>query len=146
MRARDLVLLGLLLPALLAALLCWPPIATRGEAREGLVVRELVRGGDWALPRRQGKIASKPPLYHWLAAAAVRGLGWSDAAVRLPSVLAAWVVALATFAVAVLVARRDVAWLAVGILFASWGFLRSALEARVDMLFTACVTGAIAAF
>jgi len=146
MRARDLALLGLLLPALLAALLCWPPITTRGEAREGLVVRELVRGGDWVLPHRQGVIASKPPLYHWLAAAAVRGLGWSDAAVRLPSVLAAWAMALETFAVGLLVARRGVAWLAVGILFASWGFVRSALEARVDMLFAACVTGAITGF
>jgi 4-amino-4-deoxy-L-arabinose transferase-like glycosyltransferase len=146
MRARDALLFVLLLLVLLAAVRLAPPIATRGEAREGLVVRELVAGGDWILPRRQGLIASKPPLYHWLAGGAVRLLGWSDSIVRLPSVFAAWVVALETFALGRLIAGRGVGWLAVGILFATWGFWRSALEARVDMLFTACVAGAIASF
>lgn len=144
MRIRDVALLVLLLAALLAALRVWPPIATRGEAREGLVVRELAAGGDWVLPRRQGAIASKPPLYHWLAAGAVRALGWSDTAVRLPSALAAWIVVLTTFALGLVAGDRATAWLAVGVLCASWGFLRSALEARVDMLFAACVTVSIA--
>ena len=145
MRMRDLALFVLLLVALLGVLHVWPPIATRGEAREGLVVQELAGGGDWVLPRRQGVIASKPPLYHWLAAGAVRAFGWSDAAVRLPSALGAWLTALVTFALGLLlVADRRVAWLAVGILFACWGFARSALEARVDMLFTACVAASIA--
>lgn len=146
MRAGDALLFGILLLVLLVALGLAPPIATRGEAREGLVVRELMAGGDWVLPRRQGLIASKPPLYHWLAAGASRLLGPSDAVVRLPSALAAWGVALETFALGVLVSGRGVAWLAVGILFATWGFWRSALEARVDMLFSACVVGAIASF
>ena len=141
MRARDLALFALLLATLIAVLQVWPPIATRGEAREGLVVRELVAGGDWVLPRRQGVLASKPPLYHWLAAAAVRAFGWSDAAVRLPSAVGAWCTAVVTFALGLLLlGDRRSAWLAVGILFASWGFTRSALEARVDMLFAACVT------
>src|SRR5262245_3384488 len=146
MRARDVLLFVLLLLVLLAAVQVAPPIATRGEAREGLVVRELVAGGDWIVPHRLGRIASKPPLYHWLAAGAVRIGGESDTMVRLPSVFAAWAVALETFALGLLVAGRGVAWLAVGILFAAWGFSRSAVEARVDMLFTACVAGAIVAF
>ncbi len=145
MRARDAIPFTLLLLILLAAVWLAPPIATRGEAREGLVVRELLAGGDWILPRRQGLIASKPPLYHWMAAGAARLLGWSDTVVRLPSAVAAWAVALETFALGLLVSGRGVGWLAVGVLFATWGFWRSALEARVDMLFTACVVGAIAA-
>ncbi len=146
MRPGDVPLLGVVLVVLLAALLAWPPIATRGEAREGLVVRELAAGGSWVLPRRQGVIASKPPLYHWLAAGAVGVFGWSDAAVRLPSVLAAWTMALETFALGLLAAGRGAAWLAVGILIAAWGFSRAALEARVDVLFSACVAGSIVAF
>jgi 4-amino-4-deoxy-L-arabinose transferase-like glycosyltransferase len=146
MRARDVLLFVLLLLVLLAAVHVAPPIATRGEAREGLVVRELVAGGDWVLPHRLGRIASKPPLYHWLAAAVIRIFGESDTIVRLPSVLAGWAVALETFALGLLMSGRGVGWLAVGILFAAWGFWRSALEARVDMLFTACVGGAIVAF
>jgi hypothetical protein len=143
MRARDALLFAVLLSVLLAALRLWPPIATRGEAREALVVRELAAGGDWVLPRRQGVIASKPPLYHWLAAVTVRLAGPSDAVMRLPSVGAAWALALETFGLGVLVGGRGMAWLAVGILFAAWGVWRSALEARVDMLFAACVVGAI---
>src|SRR5262245_28998293 len=146
MRWGDVPLLCLALAALLVGLGTAPLITTRGEAREGLVVRELVGNSDWVLPRRQGVIASKPPLYHWLAAALVRATGWSDAAVRLPSTLAAWVMVVETFAVGVLLGNRWAAWLAVIILFSTWGFWRSATEARVDMLFAACVAGAIASF
>jgi 4-amino-4-deoxy-L-arabinose transferase-like glycosyltransferase len=128
---------------LLAALFSTPPIAARGEAREGLVVRELVASGDWVLPRRLGVIASKPPLYHWLATGAVRLFGWSDTAVRLPSTLAAWAVVLETFAFGMLIEGPTTAWLAVGILFTTWGFWRSATEARVDMLFAACIAGSV---
>ncbi len=144
MRIRDVALLALLFIALFGTLRSWPPVATRGEAREGLVVRELMAGGDPVLPRRQGVIASKPPLYHWLAAGAVRAFGWSDTTVRLPSLLAACAMLATTCWLGLVVADRATGWLAVGILCASWGFLRSALEARVDMLFAACVTAAIA--
>jgi 4-amino-4-deoxy-L-arabinose transferase-like glycosyltransferase len=109
MRARDVLLFVLLLLVLLAAVQVAPPIATRGEAREGLVVRELVAGGDWILPHRLGRIATKPPLYHWLAAAAIRIFGQSDTIVRLPSVFAGWAVALETFAFGLLMSGRGVA-------------------------------------
>jgi hypothetical protein len=103
MRASDLSILGMVLARLLAALLSAPPIVTRGEAREGLVVREMVARGEWILPQRQGMIASKPPLYHWLRAAAVRGFGWSDTAGRLPWTVAAWARVLETFAVGLVI-------------------------------------------
>src|SRR3989454_10277353 len=42
-----------------------------GEASEGLVVREMLRTGDWILPLWNGSVVpSKPPLFHWLAAGA----------------------------------------------------------------------------
>src|SRR3954453_23700992 len=48
------------------------PFFTKGEPREGLVVRRMVEHGEWMLPRRPSgeglAIASKPPLFHWLGA------------------------------------------------------------------------------
>jgi len=136
-----------LVTGLLAAALLWPlgtpPISIRGEAREGLVVRQIERHGDWVLPRRQGVIASKPPLFHWVAALAGRALGPSDATVRLPSALAACVMAVATF-VAAEGGAPLTPLLAVAVLTATWGFWTSALEARVDMTFAAAVAVALA--
>ncbi|HEV7730532.1 MAG TPA: glycosyltransferase family 39 protein [Candidatus Binatia bacterium] len=146
MTARDLALLAVVLALLLAWPLASPSIITRGEAREALVVQDLVQGGDWVLPRRLGDLASKPPLFHWIGAAGARVLGLSDATVRLPSALAAWVMAAATFALGARIGGRFVGWLAVGVLLAMVGFWRSALEARVDMVFAAAVTVSLAGF
>lgn len=144
--ARDLVLLALVLAAALAWPLASPPIHERGEAREALVVRDIVQHGEWVLPHRQGVIASKPPLFHWLAAATSHAVGLSDASVRVPSALAAWVMAAATLALGRMMGGALVGWLAVGVLLGTVGFWRSALEARVDMVFAAAVTVSLAAF
>src|SRR6059036_1888672 len=65
------------------------PFYTRGEPREGLVVREMVRGGGWLVPARPGgEPARKPPLYYWAAAASLRlSPEAPEWALRLPSVL-----------------------------------------------------------
>src|SRR4029077_3788083 len=64
---------------LLCLLLYVPPAAltpffTKGEPREALVVRRMVEDGTWLLPKRASAngwtIASKPPFFHWLGAAA----------------------------------------------------------------------------
>jgi len=48
------------------------PFYTRGEPREGLVVREMLRTGDWLVPARpDDEPIRKPPLYYWTAAPAV---------------------------------------------------------------------------
>ncbi len=141
---------GLLLTALLAAALAWPvsspPISTHGEAREGLVIQDIVENGRWVLPHRNGELPSKPPLFHWIAAGIASVAGVSDVTVRLPSALAAWVMALATFALGVHLGGRLVGWLAVGALAGTHGFWTAASEARVDMVFAAAVTVALVAF
>jgi len=44
------------------------PFYTRGEPREGLVVWEMYRSGNWILPAVNGDyIPFKPPLFHWFA-------------------------------------------------------------------------------
>ena len=59
------------------------------EAREVGIVQAIV-AGDWWLPRFNGELLpDKPILAHWLAAIPVAVSGFSEAAVRLPSAVAA---------------------------------------------------------
>jgi 4-amino-4-deoxy-L-arabinose transferase-like glycosyltransferase len=145
-RASDVVGLAAWLALFLAAIALAPPIFTRGESREGLVVQSLVAGGDWIAPRREGVLASKPPLYHWIAAATASVVGESDLVVRLPSALAAWALVLATFTIGIALFDRRRAWLAVGMLATTAGFWGPAVEARVDMIFAATIATALAGF
>jgi len=47
------------------------PFYTKGEAREAVLVQAMRAEGNFVLPLRNGsEIPSKPPLFHWLAAAA----------------------------------------------------------------------------
>jgi 4-amino-4-deoxy-L-arabinose transferase-like glycosyltransferase len=142
----DVLLLTLLVAIVLAWPIAAPPIGAHGEAREGLVVQNIVHEGRWVLPLRNGQVPSKPPLFHWIAAATASMVGLSDAVVRFPSALAAWLVVLLTYALGVAAGGRPVGWLAVGALAGMHTFFESASEARVDMLFVACVTLALAAF
>jgi len=145
-RVLEGVALAVVLLVLLAWPLCTPPIGHHGEAREGLVVQDIVANGHWILPRRNGDLPSKPPLFHWAAALATLVFGGSDASLRLPSAVAAVVVALTTYALGVWIGGRQMGWLASGIVIGMAPFLSSAVEARVDMVFAAAVTVALAGF
>ncbi len=83
--------------AVLAAL--WLVLALRGlggvaivgddEAREVGIVQDVL-AGQWLWPRfNDDLLPDKPTGYHWLAALSCAVFGFSEAAVRLPSVLAA---------------------------------------------------------
>lgn len=142
----DFVLMSVILAVLLPMGLWSPPIVFHGEAREGLVVQAIVHDHRWILPSHNGELPSKPPLYHWIAASLIRLLGLSDFTVRLPSALAAWVFALVTFIIGIKTGGRLTGWLAFGALLGMHGFWRSATEARVDMVFAACITLSITGF
>ncbi|HLK12763.1 MAG TPA: glycosyltransferase family 39 protein [Candidatus Binatia bacterium] len=145
-RGRDLALLLALVVAGAAVVERASPIGTHGEAREALVVRDIVRTGRWVLPRRSGALPSKPPLFHWVAAALARVAGLSDASVRAASVLAAGAVAATTWLLGEACGGRRAAWLAAGALLGMGPFWGAATEARVDMVFVACLTLALGGF
>jgi 4-amino-4-deoxy-L-arabinose transferase-like glycosyltransferase len=67
------------------------PFSNTAESQEALVAWEMVRGGDWILPRVNGElIPSKPPFYHWIVAAFSSMTGDVDElTARLPSIVAA---------------------------------------------------------
>ncbi len=145
-RVADVLVLTLLVALALAWPLAAPPIGTHGEAREGLVVQDLVHRHHVVLPLRNGEVPSKPPLFHWIAAATAGVVGLSDAVVRFPSALAAWVVLTTVYLVGAATAGRASGWLAVAALAGTHSFVEAASEARVDMLFAATLTVALAAF
>ena len=45
------------------------PFYTRGEPREALVAREMIRTGEWLVPARpEGELTRKPPVFYWASA------------------------------------------------------------------------------
>jgi len=116
----------------------WQAFHTKGEPREGLVVWEMTHGGGWILPRRNGvELPSKPPLFHWLAAATALGRGATDEwSMRFPSVALSLVGLLCVFATgAALWTPRAGLISALG-LMTMFEWARAATNARVDMTLT----------
>jgi 4-amino-4-deoxy-L-arabinose transferase-like glycosyltransferase len=128
---------------LLAATYFSPEIWQHGEAREALVVQDIVNHQRWILPLRNSDLPSKPILYHWIAASFAIATGLSDFVIRLPSAIAAMFLLWATYALGASAADRKTGLLAAGILATTFEFWDSGTEARVDMLFSAFVAAAL---
>lgn len=134
----------------LCVLLYAPPAArtpffTKGEPREALVVRNMVEDGDWLLPKRASAngwtIASKPPFFHWLGAAASKIAGaTTEWTVRLPSLLLATIAVLLVGVVARETFGPTAAMAAMLSLASSFEWVRAASTARVDGTLTALMT------
>lgn len=147
------IVLYLLVQALFVGI---PGIAGSSEAREAQVVDVIVREGTWALPLRNGIVPSKPPLYHWGAAALSLSLGGvSEFTARYTSQLCAAVCLLLVSLVTYRFTQqrrlsesaqhpRRAAILAAAILSLTYGFYQMGCQAMVDMTFAACVWGALA--
>ncbi len=132
--------------ALIVRLALAPPIWHHGEAREGLVVQGIVHTHQWILPTRNGEMPSKPPFFHWLAALPAFVFGPIDWVVRLPSAIAAAIMAAVTFFMGREMGGRRVGWLAAGALLGMQEFWVSGTQARVDMVFATCLSVALAGF
>ena len=94
----DLVFLGLVLWIVYFARLGVLPLCGE-EPRRAEVAREMIRSGDFVVPRQQGEIyCSRPPLQNWLIAltAFLRG-SWDAWTVRLPSAVATSLLTLSVY-------------------------------------------------
>src|SRR5437867_2766129 len=137
------------LAVVLAALPIGSDVYEGGEAREGLVVREMLRTGDWILPLWNGSVVpSKPPLFHWLAAgaAALTGAGVTERTLRAPSIVLAGLVVLLVFLAGRAWGGEQVGFMAALVLATTPQFLNEAGDGRVDMTLTTAITGAQLAF
>lgn len=71
------------------------------EGRYASVAYEMVRSGDWLVPRFQGNVhLSKPPLTYWLTALSFKAFGVNEWAARLVPALAALGTVLLTWSLA----------------------------------------------
>ncbi len=114
------------------------PFHTKGEPREAIVVQDVVRHGNWILPKRNGvELPRKPPLFYWLAGIVAHARGTVDeASVRLPWAVLSGVACLLVAAVATAL-YGGVAGAVSGVtLLTSFEWLRAATRARVDMTLT----------
>lgn len=139
--------------ALIAVLLLFPllglsPVFQVSEAREGVVVNQILNGGSILLPLRNGHIIpSKPILFHWLSAAwAVMSGNYEEFGLRAISCIAAIssVLVLYNFISSLCGVRSGL----VGalILLSTYGFVHLAQDGRVDMLFCFFATASICAW
>lgn len=115
------------------------------EGREGVVVHAMLETGSYVLPLRHAEIVpSKPPLFHWIAAA-LTPMTSSDPelALRMPSALAAIAMVIALFWNLATLRGVRFGLLAALIMLTTNGFLRLSADGRVDMLFTFLATMAV---
>ena len=144
--AREAVLLAAGCLALYLAGAAAIPFYTRGEPREGLVVREMLASGEWLVPARpEGELARKPPLYYWAAAGALAALPERpELALRLPSAVLGTVAVLGTWVTARAVWGAAAGLPAALVLATTFEWTRAAVSARVDMALAAALTVALA--
>jgi 4-amino-4-deoxy-L-arabinose transferase-like glycosyltransferase len=114
---------------------------TKGEPREASVAVSMLESGNWILPKVYAEeFAYKPPLAHWMMAAASLPQGHvSEFTSRLPSALAQIVLIgflLAFFGKRI---RFQEAFIATLLLITGFEIHRAGMTARVDMVLTAFV-------
>ena len=112
------------------------------EAREGVVVWEVLNGDSIVLPLRHGSIVpSKPPLFHWLSAGISKLTGnFGDFELRLPSLVASICLLLSMFFLLKKILTLEIALLSTLAASITYTQLQLSSDGRVDMLFS-CLIG-----
>jgi 4-amino-4-deoxy-L-arabinose transferase-like glycosyltransferase len=139
---RALLALALLCAVLFALRLNAPFLHDDGEARFATVVREMAQTGDWWAPRFQGRPVRKPPLVFWLMGASRAVFGDSEAAARMPSLLAGVAAVLLSASLGARLFGTSVGLLAGVILATMFQFTWLARKGQTDMPLVACIVGA----
>lgn len=68
----------------------YPSLLDPDEAHYAQLTREMLRAGSWLVPLLDGRpYIDKPVLFHWMQGLAVRVIGETELAMRLPSAIAA---------------------------------------------------------
>lgn len=112
--------------------------STKGEPREAAVAVSMLETGNWVLPQvYANEFAYKPPLAHWLMAAASLPQGYvSEFTSRLPSALAFIILIGFTLVFFGKRLRFQQAFIAMLLLITCIEIHRAAMTTRVDMLLT----------
>lgn len=133
-------------PVLLAALLfSWSIFhsdLSKREAREGVPIVNMMRGGNLWLPQiNPQQLRTKPPLFYWSGLLSSKILGGVDeVSLRIPSVLAGMGTVFLTTFLGMRQFSPVIGCLAGLIIATCWRFSYLASHARIDMLFTFFIT------
>src|SRR5919109_1378350 len=124
------------------------PFYTRGEAREGLVICEMYKTGNWILPIiNEDYIPFKPPFFHWIGVLTSMAAGEvNELTIRFPSAV------FATFGVVLVYIAGTRLWnektglMAAVVLATNSEWWQSATVAQVDMTLAFFITAALLLF
>ena len=124
------------------------PFYSRGESREGLVVWEMFKTGNWILPMINGEyIPFKPPLFHWVGALISKLTGdVNELTVRFPSALFATLGALLTYIAGARLWDERTGRLAAFVLATNSQWWRAGTQAQVDMTLAFFITATLLLF
>jgi hypothetical protein len=136
---------GGVLIALIGILYCWNlarvELSVTDECRSGVIVRDIVEGGHWLLPRTpDGSLCEKPLAYYSLSAILGSCLGINEWTLRGVSVLLGVGTLLITWILSRLFGSPKAAGAAVIALASNVIFMGSARAALVDMTLTFFMT------
>ena len=134
-----------LLAAWLLATLGMRPLMLPDEGRYATVALEMLRGSA-LVPTLNGlPFFHKPPLFYWLGSAAMELFGVNEFAVRLGSMIGAWVMGGSLFFAIRRAGGSRLAVIAVSVLATSPFFYIGAQYANHDMLVAGLITAAVLA-
>ncbi len=107
----------------------WPA----DEPRFALVARDMLRSGDWMIPRVGGDLyADKPPVFFWLMAAAMAVTGSMRVGFLLPSLLAGVGAVVLVYDLLRRVRGREVAFAGGLVLLLTFQFVWQFRQAQID--------------
>ena len=107
----------------------WAP----DEPRFALVAQDMLRSGDWLIPRVGGDLyADKPPLFFWMMASAMAVTGSLRLGFLLPSLLAGIGTTLLVYDLLRRARGREVALAGAFLLLLTFQFLWQARQAQID--------------
>jgi 4-amino-4-deoxy-L-arabinose transferase-like glycosyltransferase len=107
----------------------WPA----DEPRFALVAQDMLRSGDWMIPRVGGDLyADKPPVFFWLMAASMALTGSTRLGFLLPSLLAGIGVVVLVYDLLRRVRGREVAFAGALVLLLTFQFVWQPRQAQID--------------
>lgn len=117
------------------------PLLEPDESRYARIAQEMIRSGDYLVPRRFGEpYLDKPPLLYWLTAASYGLFGVSAAAARVVCSLAGMATVLITYALGRRFVGQRAAWIGAFMLMLCAGFALGGKFLIMDGLLTCFVT------
>jgi 4-amino-4-deoxy-L-arabinose transferase-like glycosyltransferase len=120
------------------------PLSVPDEGRYVGVSLEMLWSGNWLTPTLDTlPYFHKPPLFYWMTAASLSGLGINEWAGRMVPLLAATLCALALFAFTRRWLGDTSARITLAVLLTTPLFFGAAQYANLDMLIASCIAGTI---